>query len=155
MGALFGLAVLSPLGRIAHVFELCYTNAEAARVREKRVNIPPVRREVEAIDGQPSSQAEVQRMSIRFQWDPQKAARNATRRAVTFEEAATVFQDALALIFDDEEHSVDEHREIIIGHSKQGQLLVAAFTEREDVIRIISARKADRQEREDYENARR
>ena len=94
-------------------------------------------------------------MSIRFQWDPQKAARNATKHGVTFEEAATVFQDPLAFIFDDEEHSVDEHQEIIIGHSKRGRLVVVAFTEREDVIRVISARKADRQEREDYENARR
>jgi uncharacterized protein len=55
-------------------------------------------------------------MSIRFQWDPQKAARKATKQGVTFEEAATVLQDALAFIFDDEEHSVDEHRQIIIGH---------------------------------------
>lgn len=94
-------------------------------------------------------------MSIRFQWDPEKAARNATEHHVTFEEAATVFQDPLAFIFDDEEHSVDEHREIIIGHSKRNRLVVVAFTEREDVIRVISARNADRQEREDYENARR
>jgi hypothetical protein len=70
-------------------------------------------------------------------------------------EAATVFQDPLAFIFDDEDHSVEEHREIIIGHSKRDRLLVVAFTERDDVIRIISARKANRKEREDYENARR
>jgi len=64
-----------------------------------------------------------------------------------------VFQDPPAFIFDDEEHSVEEHREIIIGHSQQDRLLIVAFTERDDVIRIISARKADRGEREDYENA--
>lgn len=66
-----------------------------------------------------------------------------------------MFQDPLAFIFDDEEHSVEEHREIIIGHSKQGRLLMAAFIERDDVIRMISARRADREERKDYENAKR
>jgi uncharacterized DUF497 family protein len=94
-------------------------------------------------------------MSIRFQWDPEKATRNASKHGVPFVEAATVFQDPLAFIFDDEEHSAEEYREIIIGHSKRDRLLVVAFTERDDVIRIISARKANRKEREGYENARR
>jgi len=94
-------------------------------------------------------------MGIRFQWDPQKAARNATKHGVTFLEAATVFQDPLAFIFDDEEHSDEEHREIIIGHSKRSRLLVVSFTERDNVIRVISPRRADREEREDYEKARR
>ena len=94
-------------------------------------------------------------MSIRFQWDPQKAASNVTKHGVPFVEAATVFQDPLAFIFDDEEHSIEEYREIIIGHSKRERILVVSFTERDDVIRIISARKADRKEREGYENARR
>jgi len=94
-------------------------------------------------------------MGIRFQWDPQKAARNATKHGVTFLEAATVFQDPLGFIFDDEEHSDEEHREIIIGHSKRSRLLVVSFTERDNVIRVISPRRADREEREDYEKARR
>jgi len=94
-------------------------------------------------------------MSIRIQWDPDKAAKNASKHGVPFLEAATAFQDPLAFIFDDEEHSVEEQREIIIGHSKRDRLLVVAFTERDDVIRIISARKANRKEREGYENARR
>jgi uncharacterized DUF497 family protein len=94
-------------------------------------------------------------MSVRFQWDPQKAASNAKKHRVTFAEAAGVFQDPLAFIFDDEDHSVEEQREIIVGHSSQNRLLVVSFTERDDVIRIISARRADRQEREDYENAER
>ena len=94
-------------------------------------------------------------MTIRFQWDPDKAARNASKHGVPFLEAATVFQDPLAFIFDDEEHSVEEYREIIIGHSKGARLLVVAFTERDDVIRIISARRANRKEREGYDNARR
>ena len=54
-----------------------------------------------------------------------------------------------------EDHSVEELREIIVGHSSQNRLLVVSFTERDDVIRITSARKADREEREDYENAKR
>lgn len=70
-------------------------------------------------------------------------------------EAVTVFRDPLALIFDDEEHSEEEYREIIIGHSLRHGLLVVSFSERGDVIRIISARKANRKEREDYETARR
>ena len=70
-------------------------------------------------------------------------------------EAVTVFRDPPALIFDDEEHSEEEYREIIIGHSLRHGLLVVSFSERGDVIRIISARKANRKEREDYENARR
>jgi len=94
-------------------------------------------------------------MSVQFQWDPQKAANNAQKHRVTFSEAATVFQDPLAFIFDDEGHSAEEHREIIIGHSNHHRVLVVSFTEREDVIRIVSARRADREEREDYEKAKR
>jgi len=97
----------------------------------------------------------VKRMNIQFQWDAQKAARNEKKHRVTFAEAVTVFRDPLAFIFDDEEHSEEEYREIIIGHSIQHRLLIVSFTERGDVIRIISARKADREEREDYESAKR
>ena len=50
-------------------------------------------------------------MSLRFQWDPQKAASNANKHSVTFAEAATAFQDPLALIFDDDDHSIDELRD--------------------------------------------
>ena len=57
----------------------------------------------------------------------------------------------LAVIFDDQVHSTNERREIIIGHSQQNQLLLVAFTERSSSIRIISARLATRKEREDYE----
>ncbi len=66
-----------------------------------------------------------------------------------------VFRDPLAFIFDDEEHAEEEYREIIIGHSSRNRPLVVSFTERGDVIRIIGARKADREEREDYESAKR
>ena len=93
-------------------------------------------------------------MSLRFEWDSKKAASSVTKHGVTFDEAATVFGDPLAVIFDDEDHSQDERREIIIGHSILGQLLLVSFTERDKmVVRIISARKANRRERKDYEES--
>jgi uncharacterized protein len=88
---------------------------------------------------------------MEFEWDETKAATNLKKHGVTFEEAKTVFDNALALIFDDEAHSIDEEREIIIGHSQSNRLLLVCFTERPNAIRIISARLATRREREDYE----
>jgi len=91
-------------------------------------------------------------MGLGFDWDEDKAAVNVRKHHVTFDEASTVFADPLAVIFDDQEHSVDEAREIIIGHSVLERLLLVSFTERgEDVVRIISARKATKRERRDYE----
>jgi uncharacterized DUF497 family protein len=88
---------------------------------------------------------------MEFEWDQSKAAANLKKHGVSFEEAKTVFDNSLAVIFDDEAHSVDEQREIIIGHSRQNRLLLIAFTERSGNVRIISARLATRKEREDYE----
>jgi uncharacterized DUF497 family protein len=88
---------------------------------------------------------------VDFEWDEDKNASNEQKHDVTFEEATTVFADPLAAIFDDEIHSVDEHREIIVGHSVKERLLLVCFTERGDVIRIISARPATKRERRDYE----
>lgn len=88
---------------------------------------------------------------MKFEWDASKAAANQKKHTVSFEEAKTVFDNPLAVIFTDEAHSTDEFREIIIGHSQRNRLLLVAFTERDDSIRIISARPATRQEREDYE----
>ena len=91
-------------------------------------------------------------MPLRFEWDANKAAANVTKHEVTFDEAATVFADPLAVIFDDDEHSENELREIIVGHSALARLLLVSFTERgPDTIRIISARKASKRERQDYE----
>jgi len=91
-------------------------------------------------------------MPFRFEWDKAKAESSVTEHGVTFDEASTVFGDPLALIFGDEEHSLDELREIIIGHSVLERLLLVSFTERGDeIVRIISARKATKREREDYE----
>ena len=91
-------------------------------------------------------------MALSFEWDEDKAASNESKHGVTFDEARTVFPDPLAVIFDDDEHSDDESREIIIGHSILERLLLVSFTERgEDVVRIISARRATKRERRDYE----
>lgn len=90
-------------------------------------------------------------MSPSFTWDVRKAAANRKKHGVSFEEAQTVFDNPLAVIFDDEAHSGTEPREIIIGHSVDNRLLLVCFVERDDGIRIISARKATTQERNDYE----
>ena len=89
---------------------------------------------------------------MRFQWDPSKAANNIKKHGVSFDEAITVFKDPLALIFDDLAHSERESREIIIGISAVRRMLLVCFVERqEDIVRIISARSATRQEIKDYE----
>ncbi|MBI3761083.1 MAG: BrnT family toxin [Chloroflexi bacterium] len=92
-------------------------------------------------------------MPVRFEWDEEKAKANLKKHKVDFDEASTVFSDPLAHIFDDEEHSTeDEKREIIIGHSEHNRLLLVAFVERIiDLIRIISARRATKKERKQYE----
>ncbi len=90
-------------------------------------------------------------MSQRFEWDRRKAVTNEAKHVMSFEEALTVFSDPLGRIFDDPDHSGTDAREIIIGHSSKHRLLVVCFTERGDVVRLFSARKATRQERQDYE----
>ncbi|MDJ0705188.1 MAG: BrnT family toxin [Leptolyngbyaceae cyanobacterium MO_188.B28] len=89
---------------------------------------------------------------MEFEWDQAKASANLKKHGVSFEEAKTVFSNPLAVIFDDESHSTSVRREIIIGHSQRNQLLLVAFTERSNSIRIISTRLATRKEREDYEH---
>lgn len=90
-------------------------------------------------------------MSLEFEWDAKKAEANCARHGVDFEGALTVFRDPLARIFEDKKHSKDEHREIIVGHSVKQRLMVACFTIRSTRVRIISARRATRLERKDYE----
>ena len=88
---------------------------------------------------------------MNFEWDEAKADSNLQKHGVSFEEARTVFENPLAVIFDDVSHSESEDREIIIGHSSQNRLLLVCFTERASAVRIISARTATRRERTDYE----
>jgi uncharacterized DUF497 family protein len=90
---------------------------------------------------------------VEFEWDPEKAAANVRRRRVSFNEAATVLQDPLSTTFPDEAHSEGEMRFVTVGVSQRGRLLVVAHTERNDTIRIISARRATRREREFYEQS--
>lgn len=88
---------------------------------------------------------------MRFSWAPAKAAANSSKHGVTFDEALTVFADPLTRIFEDEAHSIDERREVAVGYSQPGRLLVVFFTEREAAIRIFSARQVTKRERHDYE----
>lgn len=90
-------------------------------------------------------------MAAQFEWDAAKATSNVRKHRVDFEEAATVFGDPLARIFDDPDHSEAEHRELLIGRSDRNRVLVVSFTERAPWIRIISARRATKRERHGYE----
>ena len=90
-------------------------------------------------------------MAQRFDWDPAKAAANLRKHGVSFEEAASVFFDPLAYTFDDPDHSLGERRFVTFGLSQAGHLLAVMHTERGRVIRIISARRATRNERAIYE----
>ena len=93
-------------------------------------------------------------MPLVFEWDSRKATLNRRKHKVSFDEACTVFGDALARIFPDDDHSNREEREIIVGHSILDRLLLVSFVERlPGRIRIISARKATQRERRDYEEA--
>jgi len=84
-----------------------------------------------------------------FEWDPAKAAANLKKHGVSFEEAVTVFQDPLAKIHADPDHSEDELRQILIGHSAQNRVLLVSFIDRRGRIRLISAREATRREYEE------
>ncbi len=86
-----------------------------------------------------------------FEWDPEKARKNIEIRGISFDEACTVFRDVLSLTIHDPLHSEDENRFILIGNSFKNRLLVVMHTERGDKIRIISARKATKKERRQYE----
>ncbi len=89
----------------------------------------------------------------RFEWDPRKAAANARKHGISFDEASTVFDDIYAVIFDDEGHSTEEPRELIIGHSLTNRLLIVSFVERaRNRVRLISARVATKRERQEYED---
>ena len=89
---------------------------------------------------------------LKFEWDSRKAASNQRKHGVSFEEAATVFVDEQALIISDPDHSEKEERFVLLGISANLRTLVVCHCVREDgdVIRLISARKADRSERAQY-----
>ena len=87
---------------------------------------------------------------MHFEWDEGKAERNLARHAVTFEEALTCFFDPEQVVFFDPDHSEHEHRELLIGHSSHGRLLIVSYTQRGRTTRLISARKATRREARTY-----
>jgi len=88
---------------------------------------------------------------MEFEWDTKKAESNERKHGVSFQEAATIFGDTLAITFADPDHSMDEPRYITFGLSRQKQLLVVSHTGREERTRIISARLMSRKERRIYE----
>jgi uncharacterized DUF497 family protein len=88
---------------------------------------------------------------LSFEWDPIKAKRNIRVHGISFDEASTAFKDTLSLTIYDPLHSANEERLILIGNSHRNRLLVIVHTERGDNIRLISARKATKHERETYE----
>lgn len=88
---------------------------------------------------------------LKFEWDETKAESNEQKHGVSFEEAASVFGDPLALTFSDPDHSLGEKRWLTFGVSCTDRLLLVAHAERGRAIRIISARKATRHERGIYE----
>jgi uncharacterized protein len=90
---------------------------------------------------------------VTIEWDNAKAAANFDKHDVSFEEAATVFADPLAITIPDADHSIGEHRFLTIGYSTELKLLLVINTERDDTIRIISARRANRMERKIYEQS--
>jgi hypothetical protein len=88
---------------------------------------------------------------VQFEWDPAKATANRKKHRVSFHEAATVLEDQLSTTFPDEMHSEEEARFVTIGSSTRARILVVAHTERNDTVRIMSARRATRRERAFYE----
>jgi uncharacterized DUF497 family protein len=93
-------------------------------------------------------------LELRFEWDSKKAAGNLAKHGVSFEEASTVFGDPLGQITDDLRHSEEEARFVLLGASRARRYLAVMFTERGETVRLISARRATRRERKDYEKNR-
>jgi uncharacterized protein len=88
---------------------------------------------------------------MRIEWDPIKAKLNLKKHGVSFEEAATAMSDPMAVTGPDPDHSRYEERYVTFGVSESGRLIVVSHTEEGETIRIISARKASKGERELYE----
>ncbi len=89
---------------------------------------------------------------LKFTWDEQKEAANRQKHGVSFDEARTVFFDEHARLIADPDSSDDEDRFILLGYSEQPRLLVVChcYRENDSIIRIISARKATRSEKNTY-----
>lgn len=90
-------------------------------------------------------------MSLEFEWEPDKAAKNLSKHKVSFQEAATVFADESGATVYDPDHSENEDRFLTIGYSNRKRLLIVSHTDRDNRIRIISARMLKPYERRQYE----
>lgn len=90
-------------------------------------------------------------METLFEWDDVKEAANLSKHGVSFDEAKTVFEDPLYVDFYDPDHSLREHRHIVVGESYRGRLLMVSYLERHGTIRIMSSRDLTSAERRDYE----
>jgi uncharacterized DUF497 family protein len=88
---------------------------------------------------------------MEYEWDENKAAANLSKHGVSFEEAKTVFHDPLYVDFYDPDHSYGEHRFILLGESAQKRVLFVSYMERNNSIRLISAREATPSEQKVYE----
>ena len=88
---------------------------------------------------------------MEFEWDNNKAITNLQKHGVSFSEAATVFGDSLSITFADPDHSINESPFITIGLSAANQMIILSHTDRDERIRIISARKTTRKEQRLYE----
>ena len=92
-------------------------------------------------------------MAYRVEWDPDKAERNLRKHGVSFEEAATVLDDPLSVTLADPDHSESEERFLLLGRSAFDRFLIVSWTERWDVVRLISARMMTPRERRTYERS--
>ena len=90
--------------------------------------------------------------ALRFEWDRRKSDLNARKHGVTFEDAQTAFLDEAGLLIADPDHSADEERFILLGTTATAKLVVVChcYRTRDDIIRLISARRATRKERATY-----
>ena len=92
--------------------------------------------------------------AVLFEWDPEKATANLEKHGVSFEEAASVFEDPVADTYDDPDHSEDERRFVTFGFSRAGRALLVAHCDRGDRVRIIQSREMTRREKREYEDGR-
>ena len=88
---------------------------------------------------------------MNFEWDPRKAISNLRKHGISFGEAVTIFNDELSITVSDPDHSKVEDRYITIGWSNRGRLIMVSHIDRNDRVRIISARELTQAERKAYE----
>ena len=91
---------------------------------------------------------------MEFEWDPEKDQQNQGKHGISFDEASTVFGDPFALTINDPDHSAQENRFLTTGYSSRQRLIIVAHTDRDERVRLISARDVTATERHVYEEER-